>query len=233
VVTDKRNEYLGDIVTGDGAMTRQEYFDQKRRILGNMGDAGVVDCLWTVCRYHSTNVPLQAKLLDIVYEMTKSRSVHRVKNILKTPGNMLVLETILMDTDIGLPGGRQNILFLNSAANYVSLVSTMFNADPVFTAEEEGRVVDAVYDFIARCFRNRCMTYVMLIPLLTVVSDRVRTSTLRKLTDVQIEVFCSEDCVRHMPTTQRQVSTLLHRALAANDIYDTSGIHPMFQLPHM
>ena len=68
--------------------------------------------------------------------MTKSRSVHRVRNILKIPGNMLVLETILMDTDIGLPGGRQNILFLNSAVNYVSLVSVMLNEDPVFTAED-------------------------------------------------------------------------------------------------
>jgi len=235
VVLDNRTDLFFHVVTPDGAasggMTKDDYLDQNRRILGNMGDAGVVDCLWAACKRHPTNVPAQAKMLELLHEMTRSRGVHRVRDILKIPGNMLVVEDILTDTDIGPPDTVQNILFSNVASNYVSVVTAMFNADPVFTPEEEARVVGAVHTFIARCFRNGCMTYTMLIPLLNVVVDRVRTSTLRQLTNAQIDVLCDSHLVRNEFITRRQVATLLRRARAANDIYDSSGINPMFILP--
>ena len=229
------NNYDVNIVTPGGAvsggMTTQEYSDMKSRILDNMTGAGVVEHLWAVCKLHPTNVPLQATMLNLLYQMIKSRNVVRVRNILHPAGNMLMLESIVDSTNIGPPGSEQNILFSNVATDYVFVVSAMFDTDPVFTPEEECRVVDAVHDFIARCFRNGCMTYRMLYPLLTVVVDRVRTSTLRRLTGAQIDVLCDSHVIRIQPSCRRQVAVLIYRARAANDIYDTSGIDPFF-LPH-
>jgi len=235
VVPGKGGDYEVYIVTPHGfassGMTTQEYSNMKGRILDNMTAAGVVEYLWAVCKFHPTNVPVQNKMLALLREMIKSRNVLRVRNILNPAGNMLMLESIVDSTNIGPPGSEQNILFLNVATDYVLVVSAMFDTDPVFTLEEECRVVDAVHNFIARCFRNGCMTYPMLNPLLTVVVDRVRASTLCQLTGAQIDVLCESHVIRIQPECRRQVAVLIYRARAANDIYDTSGIDPFF-LPH-
>ena len=56
------------------------------------------------------------------------------------------------------------------------------------------------------------------------------THTRGKLTNTQIDVLCDGDFVRFNLVTKQQVATLLRRARAANDIYDSSGIPPDFIL---
>jgi len=232
VVLGCRTNLFFRITTHDGpppgGMTRDDYFAQERRILGKIGDAGVVDSLWAACKCHPTNLPVQAKMLGLLDKMTRSRSMHRVRDMLKIPGNMFVVENILKDMKIGLDGSDLNYLFSSAASEYVRVVGVMFDSDPVFTPDEEGQVVDAVHNFIARCFRNDMMTSTMLNSLLYVVVDRVRTSTLRKLTNDQINVICNSDLFRSDLVTKRQATTLLRRARAANDIHDSAGIPTIF-----
>ena len=111
--------------TAAGGVSRETYYEQKHLILTNMGDAGVVQCMWTVCRYHRTNIPLQATMLDILYQMTTSPGVRHVKDVLKEPINMLILEDILASSDFGAPGSEQRQLFHDCSWNYASLVKVM------------------------------------------------------------------------------------------------------------
>jgi len=234
VVMDQSNLFYFYIVKHDGAdsgdMTKHDYSEHKRRILNKMGDVGVVQCVWTVCRYHSTNARLQETLLDILYEMTKSCSVKAVRDLLKEPGNMLILENILNDTIIGQEDSVENDKFLHSAWMYAWVVKAMFDSDPVFTDDEEIRVIAGVHHFIARCFRHNCMSNSILRTLLNVVADRVRTSTLRTLTNVQIEVLCTSRMIALDSICKRCVSNLLYRARAANSIYGILGIPADFVL---
>jgi len=258
VVIDKHGIYRRRMCTYDGVeapfdgVTRQEYCDQKRRILGNMGDAGVVACIWQVCRSHSRFLNTQQKLMDILCEMSESRSVCCVRNILRIPGHMHMLYDISSLMASGVSSGG-NILKIPAQMhhpsdissvmasgfsydtvcnrrNYIWLIRVMFDSDPVFTAHEEIKVVAVVHRIIAEGL------YVgtkrgELIPLLNVVADRVRTSTLRELTEAQIHVLCNSDVIQDEPAAVQLVSSLLHRALAAKGIFDTSKIPRLFALP--
>ena len=235
VVIDYTQKYLVNIVTQDGpasaGMTKQHYLNLKTRILNNMVDAGVVEYLWGVCKLHRTNVLLQTKMLALLYEMkSTSRSKVVVRNILYPAGNMLRLEAIVADTDIGLPDSEQHILFSQVARNYLWVLSEMLSTDPVFTPDEECRVVDAVHSFIARCFRIGDISPLIFYHLLYLVVYRVSTSTLRNLTRAQIDVLCDSYLVQQSNDNRRNVATLIYRAHAVNDMLDISGIDPMFML---
>jgi len=210
--------------------TENEYFDQNRRIFANMGNAGFVQCIWRVCQYHSTDIPLQAKLLDILYKLIKSPCVHHVRDVLKTPGSMRMIENILANTDSGVSLSKQKGIFDNCAANYASLVNMMFLSDTLFTEHEEIKVIAGVHTFIARCLPLQIMTDKTLITLLHIIGNRARESTLRQLTDAQIDFLCANELIISLPEARLSVSNLIYRAFAAQERYDTAGINILFRM---
>ena len=227
VVTDKRRRYFHRMYTEDGAasggVTTEEYFDQKHLILGNMGDAGVVECIWTVCRYHSTFMSTQQKLMNILCEMSESRSVSCVRNVLKIPGHMHILYDISSFDDFTNAHSNPNWTLSNYTVcnrNLVSLIRVMFTSGPLFTAHEEIEVVAMVHSVIA----TRNIMDDALLALLSVVSEHVRTSTLRALTGAQIHALCDNSAIQAAPMAMQYVSTLLYLSYAAKGIFDTSEI---------
>jgi hypothetical protein len=221
------------IVRTQGGITKKEYFDQNRRIFANMGNAGFVHCIWRVCQYHSTDIPLQAKLLDILYKLIKSPCVRHVRDVLKTPGNMRIIENILANMDGGVPLSKQRSIFEICAANYASLVNVMFLSDTLFTEHEEIQVIAGVHTFIARCLPLQIMTNKTLLTLLHIIGNRVRESTLRQLTDAQIDFLCSDELIRDMAEARLSVSNLIYRAFAAQERYDTTNIDALFKMYHV
>jgi hypothetical protein len=214
-----------------GGMTRQEFLEQHRLILGNMGDAGVVECIWTVCRHHSTFLPTQQKLIHVLCEMSESRSVCHVRNILKIPGHMRMLRDVSCGV-YAVPPTRDNLRGISryTLRHYVSLIRVMFDSDPVFTANEEIQVVNIVHDIIAVSTDLR-IHKAALRALLSVISDRVRTSTLCELTDAQIQALCGSTALQSDPMLKHYVSTLIYRARTAKGIFDFSDIPDGFSLP--
>ena len=205
-----------------GGVSRRTHYQQKHLIFANMGDAGVVQCIWTVCRYHRTNISIQVTLMNILHQMADSPCVCHVKDVLKEPGNMLVLETILANADFRALTNEQEALFHDCAAHYASIVEEMLRSDHIFTEEEEIRVVAAVH--------ANDMVENTLCTLLYSISNRVRDSTLRTLTNEQIRVLCTSELVRSLPRARLLVSRLIHRAFAVLGQYDTNAIDPLFRM---
>ena len=100
----------------------------------------------------------------------------------------------------------------------------------MFTEAEEIRVVDAVHAFFARCLPSNNMVEDTLCTLLYSISNRVRDSTLRTLTNEQIRVLCTSELVRSLPRARLLVSRLIHRAFAVLGQYDTNAIDPLFRM---
>jgi len=211
-------------------ISQQEYFDQKRRIFANMGNAGFVQCIWRVCQYHSTNMPVQVKLLDILHELIKSPCVRHVRDVLKKRGNMCIIENILANTDSGEEDSRQQSKFDKCASRYASLVNMMFLSDAVFTEDEEIQVIAGVHTLIARCLRIQIVSQATILTLLHIIGNRARESTLRQLTDAQIHFLCTNQLIRSLPEARLSVSNLIYRAFAAQERYDTTGIDILFRM---
>jgi len=225
VVLDIGNAYHSYIVAEDG-ITQEEYSDHQRLILGKMGDAGVVHCLWRVCQYHKTSEMLHRDMFCILHYMIKSRSIHYVRDILKTPGNMALIHKIMLDSD---PEDYDMTDYSSTVLPYAEIVNAMFSSDPVFDTSEEILVVSAVHTVIAKWSTQGLMQEYALCMLLESICTRVRDSTLRKLTDTQIDFLCNDPLVISVPVATQYVSTLLYRALAANNEYDTTSIDPFFR----
>ena len=227
LVMDKYQHFSSRILSA-GGMTQQEYSDQHRLILGKMGDAGVVHCLWRVCQCHSTNADLQEYMVRILHFMLKARSITCVRDILKPPGNMAVFHNVLIPTDAGayMPSYYQKFVLI-----YAEFVNAMFSSDPVLDESEEIAVVSAVHSAIANCSGRGVMKTYALCMLLESICTRTRDSTLRTLTDAQIDFLCNDALVLSVPVATQYVSTLLYRALAANNEYDTTSIDPFFRRP--
>jgi len=214
-----------------GGVTAYEYHYQKQRILGNMGDAGVVECIWTVCRYHSTCMTTQQTLIKILCEMSRTRSVSAVRNILKIPGHMHILYDISSFDDFTqvfiYPFWQSNCNLCN--CDLGTLIMVMFPQDPIitvplFSAHEELQVVNMVHNMIATLNFTEYTLLSTLIPLLIVVCKYVRPSTVRELTDAQIHALLDNSAIRANPKAMQLVSTLLYRSYAAKGIVDTSEI---------
>jgi hypothetical protein len=223
VVVDEFHRFSSIIVV-PGGLTQQEYSDQQRRILGNMGDAGVLQCLWTV----SKKFKLQETLLRLFPLMMQSRSMEHVKDIMKTPGNMAVMGNVLLKMNAGEVNSNEATDYYRCVMKYASIVNAMLSSDQVFPPSEEIVVVEAVHTFIARWSNAGIMTERVLCMLLESICTRTRDSTLRQLTNAQIDFLCNHPLVRSVPVAREYVSTLLYRTLAANKNYDTSGIDPFF-----
>ena len=231
VVTDEVHRRIYCDEGASGGVTACEYHWQKHRILGNMGDAGVVECIWTVCRYHSTCMSTQQKLVKILCEMSLTRSVSAVRNILKIPGHMHILYDISSFDDFTkvfkYPKWESNCNLCN--CDLGTLIMLMFPQNPLitvplFTAHEELQVVNMVHNMIATRDFTAYTLLSTLIPLLIVVCKYARPSTVRELTDAQIHALLHNSAIQAKPKAMQLVSTLLYRSCAAKDIVDTSEI---------
>jgi hypothetical protein len=229
LVTDSSWHFF-EIVGVQGGLTKKEYSDQNRRIFANMGNAGFVHCIWRVCQYHSTNMPVQIKMLDILHELIRSPCVRHVRDVLKTPGSMRIIQNILANMDSGVPDSRQQSKFDKCASRYASLVNMMFVSDAVFSEHEEIQVIAGVHTFIARCLPIQIVSQGTILTLLHIIGNRTRESTLRQLTDAHIEFLCENELIRSLPKARLYVSNLIYRAFAAQERYDTTSIDALFQL---
>jgi len=223
VVVDEFHHFYATMVVPDG-LTQQEYSNQQRRILGNMADAGVLQCLWKVSR----KLKVQETLFRLLPPMMQSRGIEHVKDIMKTPGNMAVIGNVLLKMNTGEVNSNEATDYYRCVMKYASIVNAMFSSDQVFPPSEEIVVVQAVHTFIARWSNAGIMTERLLCMLLESICTRTRDSTLRQLTQAQADFLCDYPLVRSVSVAREYVSTLLYRTLAANKHYDMSGIHPFF-----
>jgi len=172
IVMDVRNDFSPCMYTN--SIQHQAYENQTRRILAKLGNAGVVQCLWTVCAHHSTREYVQTKLLHVLCELIPSSSVYCVRDILKNPGSMRVFEDIVMNMEAGPPRSPKSLasnVFLN---NYAQLVHAMFLPDPVFGVDEKIRVVGAVHAVLEKCLALDCISKYALRLLLESIDTRTR-----------------------------------------------------------
>jgi len=211
--------------TMDG-ITTQAYEAQKRLLLANMGDAGVVHCLWTVCAHHRTREDLQSKLMHVLCEMIQSSSVCPVKDVLKTPGSMRVFEEIAMNTEASpsrSPKALASNVFLN---HYAQLVHAMLLSEQVFEEDEEIRVVGAVHAILEKRLRLDCISVRALCLLLESICTRTRL-----LTAAQIAFLRNNEEIKTTARGKQLVERLLYRVIAANNNSEVSGVH--FTFPPM
>jgi len=222
-------DYILDIVVDvgykfTGYLKRDEirmasYGLQQDLIFANMGKAGVVQCLWAVCAHHSTREDLQLKLMHVLNKMIMPSSLCPVKNVLKNPGSMRVFEDIMLRTKTRTP--RSQVALMNNVNlnNYAELVFAMFGSDQVFEVYEEIRVVGAAHAILEKFVRcDRISLYARNF-LLECICTFTRDSTVRSLTNAQIDFLRDDPVILSTDKGKELVSKLLDRVLTANNSY--------------
>jgi hypothetical protein len=220
IVVDVRVDFVPYFNTNK--ITIEAYDRQKDLILANMGDAGVVQCLWAVCAHHSTRQDLQVKLMHVLNQMILSSSLCHVKAVLKNPGSMRVFEDIVINTKARPPRSQMALIYNVYLNHYAQLINAMFLSDPVFEVDEEIRVVGAVHAILEKCLRFGCISTHARNLLLECICTRTRDSTVRSLTDAQIAVLQNNKEIQTTARGKQLVSILLYRVFAAKNDSEVS-----------